>query len=347
MKIALVSPPLVGHEVRGTGVYRNNLKKGLETFTDVEVISATIENLPRQADLYHFPYFDPFFLTLPLVKSKKTIVTVHDLIPIKFPDEFPRGIWGEVKWQIQRLALTQSDAIITDSLASKTDIQLYTGIRSDKIYPIYLAADDLFYKKCDVEEQDRVIRTYHLPPRFALYVGDGNWNKNVPNIIRAAKKVNTPLIIVGKSFVEKHESAYHPWKESIIIAQEEAAESDLIKGIGRIDLDELAILYHTATVLLLPSYAEGFGLPIVEAFASGCPVIASKKGSLKEIAGDAALFVDPYNVTDIADAIKTIFSDPAVGEDLRKKGKQEVKKFSWKKTATETYNIYNQVLNNI
>jgi len=113
MKIAIdVSPLQTGHKVRGVGFYLEHLKDALvKYFPDNEyVFFERGENLPRDIDLVHFPYFEPFFLALPLYKKFKTVVTVHDLTPIVFPNAFPRGIKGEIKWQMQRYALRRADA---------------------------------------------------------------------------------------------------------------------------------------------------------------------------------------------------------------------------------------------
>lgn len=345
MKIALIVPPLIGHETRGTGVYFRNLAESLERFTDCVVEKEQIGTVSPDVNLLHFPYFDPFFMTLPLLRFKKTVVTVHDLTPIKFAGHFPRGIKGEIKWQLQKRILSGVDAIITDSEASKHDVMTHIGYDSQRIFPVYLAPEMKYFRKSSPFEKQRVRRHYGLPAQFALYVGDVNWNKNVPNVIRAATQARLPLVIVSRSFVERHDQNYNAWKDSLLEAQELATGNSLVKGIGYLEKDDLVIIYELATVLLMPSYYEGFGLPVVEAMASGCPVITSRGGSLSEIIGEeTAVIVDPDKVDQIAESLRTVFTNKTLSKKLSEKGKAQAKKFSWEKTARQTYEVYKKVL---
>ena len=123
-----------------------------------------------------------------------------------------------------------------------------------------------------------------------------------------------------------------------------ARNNPWVKGLGYVKLSELVTIYQMASVLLLPSYYEGFGLPVVEAFASGCPVITSDKGSLGEVAAGASLIVEPDDVSGMAKAIHSILTDQELGRKLIKKGKNKLSQFTWKKTADQTFNVYNSVL---
>ncbi len=346
MRVAIVNPPLLGHEKRGTGVYTQNLIEALGKVPQIETVSCELSYLPTNVDLYHFPYFDPFFLTLPPIRSKKTVVTIHDLIPLKFPEHFPRGIKGEIKWQIQRFIVKRTDAVITDSRASASDISNFTGIPSAKIFPIHLAPSNHFLKAKDKTAYQHIKEKYHLPQKFILYVGDMNWNKNVIQVIRAAINIKIPLVIVSKSFIERHDTSYNPWKENLIEAQNLARDNKLIYKIGHIQIEDLVAIYKLAACLVFPSFYEGFGLPVVEAFAAGCPVITTNKGSLSEIVNDAALIVDPYDLKTIEAAIIKILSDSYFKRDLIAKGKQQVKHFTWQKTAEATVEVYKLVLGN-
>lgn len=344
MKVAIIDPPILGHRIRGTGVYAHHYATELEKYGGVGVVTAEISDLPQDVDIYHFPYFDPFFLTLPFFKTKKTVVTIHDLIPLIFPDHFPRGIKGEIKWQVQKHLIRGVDAIITDSHSSKNDIERILKINSVKISSIYLAPLENFFEKKNPQEKEHVRKKYKLPVSFMLYVGETNWNKNVTNIIRAAKLAKVHLVIVSKSFVEKHDTTYNPWKENLFEAQREAYACDLIHGIGHIELEELISLYQLAQALLLPSYYEGFGLPVVEAFASRCPVITTHRGSLKEVAGEAGLIVEPDDVEGIGKAMQQMSKDKKLRQELINKGETQLKQFSWRKTVQQTVNVYNKVI---
>src|ERR1035437_9648563 len=151
MKIAIDMSPLktgnfLQHRVRGTGFYLENLKRSLlKYYPKNEYIFFTRgEKLPKDVEVVHYPYFEPFFLTLPVFSKNKKIVTVHDLTPLVFPDHFKSGLKGNLKWQIQKLALKNADAIITDSESSKKDIVKFAGINSEKIKVVYLAAGPEF-----------------------------------------------------------------------------------------------------------------------------------------------------------------------------------------------------------
>lgn len=147
MKIAIdVSPLQTGHKVRGVGFYLEHLRKALLDYhpENEYTFFSRGEKLPKNIDIVHFPYFEPFFLALPLYNHFKTVVTVHDLTPIVFPKAFPRGLKGELKWQMQRYALKNANAIITDSESSKRDIITFVKANPDKINVVYLAAGEEF-----------------------------------------------------------------------------------------------------------------------------------------------------------------------------------------------------------
>jgi glycosyltransferase involved in cell wall biosynthesis len=353
MKVAIdISPLQTGHRVRGVGFYLENLKNALvKYFPENEYFFFQAgEKLAKDEGLVHFPYFEPFFLELPLYKQFKTVVTVHDLTPIVFPNAFPRGIKGEIKWQMQKYALRKADAIITDSEASKKDITKYVGVKTSKISVVYLAAGEQFKR---IQNSEFIIQNlrkkYNLPEKFILYVGDVTWNKNLPRLVGAVKKLNIPLVMIGKSLISEDYDRNNPWNEDLVKVQSEikdqsSEDKGLITALGFVPDEDLVMIYNLATVAILPSLYEGFGLPVLEAMACGCPVITSKEGSLPEVAGDAAFYVDAYNVENIAAGIKEVFENKQLQETLRAKGGENAKRFSWKKTAAETIRVYEGVL---
>ena len=352
MKIAIDASPLqTGHKVRGTGFYLENLKGAfLKYFPENNyVFFQRGEKLPKDVAIVHFPYFEPFFLALPIYKRFRTVVTVHDLTPIVFPEAFPRGIKGEIKWQMQRFALKRADAILTDSESSKKDIQKYAGVRESKIHVVYLAAGEGF-KKLEIGNWKLEIKKrYGLPERFLLYVGDVTWNKNLPRLIEAAKKTQIPLVMVGKSLVSEDYDRNNPWNADLVKVQkaidgQQSEVSSQIIRLGFVSAEELVQIYNLATVFAMPSLYEGFGLPILEAMACGCPVITSKEGSVPEVAVDAAFYVDACDVENIASGIKKVFSDEKLQQELSEKGLKNVEQFSWKKTAEKTLDVYKGII---
>jgi glycosyltransferase involved in cell wall biosynthesis len=347
MKIAIdISPLQTGHKVRGPGFYLEHLKDALvKYFPDNNYIFFQRgEKIPNDVDLVHFPYFEPFFLALPIYKKFKTVVTVHDLTPIVFPQAFPRGIKGEIKWQMQKYALKKADAIITDSQCSKKDIVKLTGINSSKIHVVYLAAGEQFQKLETGDWKSEIIRKYSLPDKFLLYVGDVTWNKNLPRLLDAIKELGIPLVMIGKSLASENYDRDNPWNADLNRVNELVKGDANIIRLGFVEMDELVKIYNLAVALIMPSLYEGFGLPILEAMACGCPVITSKEGSLPEVAGDAAFYVAAYDIDNLTKGIEKVFNDKDLQANLIKDGLGQVKKFSWKKTAQETFRVYKTVV---
>ena len=347
MKIAIdISPLHTGHKIRGAGFYLENLKKALvKYYAQNEYKFFTRgEKLSENVDLVHFPYFEPFFLALPIYKKYLTVVTVHDLTPIVFKKHFPRGIRGEIKWQMQRYALKRANAIITDSNCSKKDIVKHVGVPAERISVVYLAAGEEF-KILEIGNWKlKIKKKYGLPDRFLLYVGDVTWNKNLPRLVEAAKSINVPLVMVGKALVSEDFDRNNPWNKDLVKIQELAKDDKNIIRLGFVPTEDLVVIYNLATVFVMPSLYEGFGLPILEAMSCGCPVVTTKQGSLEEVAGDAAYYVDGYSRESIVKGIKEVFENPILQKKLLQEGLKRINEFSWKKTAEETLEVYRKVI---
>lgn len=337
MRISLVKPSFhtLLHRVRGTGFYISNLESSFKKYDKNNTyISCFADNIPDDVDIIHYPYFEPFFITLPFFKKKKTVVTVHDLTPFVFPKDFPKGVKGKLKWEVQKRLLKNSDAIITDSESSKKDIQKFTGIKSNKISVIYLAASEKFKKIQNPKLE------LNLPEKFVLYVGDVTWNKNLPRLVEAVKSIGLPLVMVGKALITENFNKKNPWNKDLSKVQDLTRNDNKIIKLGFVRDEDLIMLYNKATVFAMPSLYEGFGLPVLEAMSCGCPVITSRAGSIPEVGQNAVFYTDPYDTNDIADGIKKVFFDENLRKELSKKGLEQSKKFSWKKTAKQTVKVY-------
>lgn len=325
--------------IRGVGTYTRELVAALTSkFSDSSFKISSQPNL-IVSDLIHYPYFDPFFITLPSKEKLPTVVTVHDLIPLKYPENFPRGIRGSVKWLIQKRRLNHVHHIVTDSLASKKDIVKLTGISSSKISVVPLAPAGRPDSHTSVSE---VKNKYQLPEKYLLYVGDINWNKNIPGLIRAFSQLHDPtlhLVLVGKSFLG---SSVIPELTAINKAIKQSQVGERIHKLGYVPSQDLPALYESALLYVQPSWDEGFGLPILEAMSYGCPVATSKQGSLPEVGGKAVAYFDPQK--DIANVIKSVLQSPAKRGALAKAGLKQAQKFTWDNTARLTYEIYQKVL---
>lgn len=346
MRVAIdISPITTGHylqhRVRGTGFYLTNLKGALlKEYGESEfTFTKRGDKISEKIDVIHYPYFEPFFLTLPIKKPAKTIITVHDLTPIVFKNDFPSGIKGNFKWQIQKNILRKTDLVITDSESSKKDILRIVGLNESKVKVVYLAAADHF-RQVTEEKKLMIKKKFNLPSEFILYVGDVTSNKNLPRLIEAVNKTDYSMVIVGQAFKNLNYDKNNAWNKDLKRAQELASKNKKIITLGFVQDEDLVGLYNCATALVLPSLYEGFGLPILEAMQSGCPVLSAKSGSIPEIAGNAVLYVDPFRVDSIKEGIEKLMTDKKLRENLIKSGLENCKKFTWKKTAKETYEAY-------
>lgn len=331
-------------QFRGIGMYSSRLITALEHSEEVEVAQTAAGGRLDNIDILHYPYFDFFFLTLPLVKKVKTVVTIHDCIPLVFPDKYPTGIKGKIKFSIQKYSLKNVDAVLTDSESSKKDIMEFLNVPKEKINVVYLAADPIFKKLPNGSEiLGKVSRKYKLPSEYMLYVGDVNYNKNLIRLIDAFSKVddeNFHLVMVGKSF----ENKILKETKQILNLIEALNISKRVHLPGFIPDEDLLVIYNLAKIYCMPSLYEGFGLQILEAMACGVPVITSGVSSTSEISGKAALLVNPLKTEEISAAIKKLMADKLFRDKMIKLGSDQVNNFSWNKTAQETINVYRKVL---
>lgn len=353
MNIAIDMSPLrsghyLQHRIRGTGIYLQNLKSTLpKYYPDNQYVFFNRGDELGNVDFIHYPYFEPFFLTLPVFSKNKRIVTVHDLTPLVFPNHFKVGLKGMLKWQIQKQALKNSDAIIADSISSKKDIIKFTGIEDSKINVVYLAAGDEFKKTTSKDAGIYNLRKkYNLPEKFVLCVGDVTQNKNLPRLIEAVEKINVPLVMVGKALVDENADLNNPWNKDLSQVRKKIYGNTKITCLGFVPNKDLVLLYNITSVFAMPSIYEGFGLPILEAMGCGCPVVTSKEGSIPEIAGNAAMSVDAYSIDSISQGINEVFKNQSLQKELSEKGIKQSKKFTWHKTAAETMRVYKSVVGN-
>ena len=350
MRIAISTQPLLsGHKTRGVGVYTRELIAALKKNNSVSVHEfSDVHEIPKEADLVHFTNFDPFFITLPLFMKKPFVVTVHDLIPLVFPEHFPRGIRGEFKWHIQKWNISRAARIITDSINSKNDVVKILQRPADTIDVVPLAPSSAFTKPISTDAVKRVTLKYSLPKRFTVYVGDINWNKNILGLLNAwqilvAKgmmRSGEKLFLVGLAFLGESAEA-----KTIDTYIKKLHLESSVERVGRVSDDDLPALLSLSTACVLASYYEGFGLPVIEAMAAGTVMIATHGGSLKEIAGPS-LICDPNDTKNISQKIEEAFSlSPTKREELIRDGHTWAKKFSWDRAASETIAVYNTVIN--
>ena len=345
-----------GHAVRGIGFYTRNLIAALEKHKKVKLVE-----FGERCDVIHYPYFDLFFRTLPIRKKVKTVVTIHDVIPLIYPENYPAGIRGKIKFQIQKYALRSVAQVITDTEASKKDIVRFLGVPKDKVSVVHLAPANQGKVINDKFFLSRVIEKYNLPSKFALYVGDVNYNKNIANLVKACAKNNLKLVVVGKQARNLDRGSDlrdlmgpMDWVRFLVGKDhpEEVHYGDLLSvfekyevmRLGYVEERDLIAIYNLAAVYCQPSLYEGFGLPPLEAMMCGCPVVASRTQALVEVCDGAAMFFDPHDVSDMAEKIGMALKDKVKRGELEDKGKALVAKYSWEKVASKTAKVYEEVI---
>lgn len=281
-----------------------------------------VERLIGKCDVLHsWDYIQP-----PTQKAK-IVTTIHDLTPLKFPEQqHPRTLTAYkqgLNWVKKEAA-----AVITDSYSTRQDIIELLQIPEEKIQVVYLAAPRDFHEFRSRHENTRdlsidlVKRKYGIEGGYILSLGTQEPRKNLERSIRAHEALGTEmtLVIAGR----------YGWGKKV-----EPAPG--VKVLDFVPTSDIPALYAGASCFVYPSLYEGFGLPVLEAMAVGCPVVTSDRGSLSEVAGEAAIKVNPESVEAIAFGIRTALQR---GAELREKGIEQAQRFSWENTAAMTMGIY-------
>jgi glycosyltransferase involved in cell wall biosynthesis len=345
VKVAIDTSLLSGPSgFRGMGMYTRRLTEALKGEKEIEIYEVKDGRIPPEVDLVHYPSFSPYFLTLPLLLRKKYLVTIHDLIPLVFPQAYPPGAKGRLIFEVQKRLLTTAPRLITDSKNSKSDIARYLKFPEEKIDVVYLAAANKVKRVADKSKLNQLTRKFNLPKEFVLYIGDVNYNKNLPGLVKACRLTELPLVIIGKQAIQKDFDSENIENQPLIELNRLVEGREDVLRLGFVEEEDLAGFYTLASVYCQPSLYEGFGLSILEAMSCGCPVVTSNVSSLPEVAGEAAVLVDPTRVEEIGQAIKEVLTDQGTRNRLVKLGYQQAKKFSWEKVAKETLVSYRKAL---
>jgi glycosyltransferase involved in cell wall biosynthesis len=346
---------------RGIGANTNELEKELLRNKQIKIVDNFAE-----ADIVHFASFRPYFISLPFFKPKnqKWILTIHDLIMLIYPKHYPSGVKGKIRFLINKILIKlYVDKIITISETSKKDIVRFLGVDPKKVEVVYIAAKSAIKKLDNGAWQSETKKKFNLPDKFVLFDHGVNYNKNLPTLIKACKKVGISLAVVGKEIenLEKFNlgnsnllkgpfdiirnilGITHPQLLHVEEISKALKNGDFI-GLGYVSDEDLNKLFNFATLYVQPSFYEGFGMPIIEAMTVGTPVISSRTQALVEIGGDACLYFDPKNVDELVEKIKLMLGSSKMREEYIKKGYEQAKKYSWKKSSYETIKIYNSTL---
>jgi glycosyltransferase involved in cell wall biosynthesis len=284
-------------------------------------------------------YWAPTSPIVPALIKIPTVFTIHDLTNLLFPQT--HTLKGRIIEKIfLKTAIKKAKKIIAVSNATKNDVIKFFPKVQDKIQTTYLGFDQAF-RKTTPEECLSELKKRKLKPGYILFVGTLEPRKNVTTILEAYSKLGPdiqdahPLVAVGSK----------GWKFGPIFEKvDELKLADKIKFLGYLTPEELAPIYNGASVFVLPSLYEGFGLPPLEAMACGAPVIVSNLSSLPEVVGEAGILVSPLDSDDLAKKITKILSDNVYRQKLSEKSLLQSKKFSWQKTAEETLSIFNEII---
>jgi len=287
----------------------------------------------NNADILHSPSF-----LSPINICKPNVVTFYDASILRYPEFF--NLWPKLYAnKFYEKIITNSNQIIAVSNFTKSEIlHFFPSIKEEKIKVTHLAANKIF-KVQEKEMNKKTTKKYKLVKPYLLCVSTIEPRKNYKNIIKSFYKIidniENDLVFVGAS----------GWKNSDIPGLIGSMKlENRIRFLGHVNTEELVSLYNSADLFLFPSLYEGFGIPILEAMACGCPVITSNSTSLNEIGGDSALKVNPLSSDEISEGILELVLKPSLLEFYKLKGLEQAKKFSWEKTAKETYEVYEKVI---
>ena len=285
--------------------------------------------------LFHAPHY-----VLPPLVGCRSVVTIHDCIHLMFPQYLPSRMALTYARTAIGLAARRAARILTVSDSSKRDILRFVDAPPEKIDVIYNAYDERFAVEPREEDVIRVRERYQLSDEFVLYAGNVKPHKNLERLIHAFDLVrkrglgHLKLVMIGDEI-----SKYTALRRAVHRHQ----LHKYVRFLGYLPEETLAVMYRLAGVFVFPSLYEGFGLPPLEAMASGTPVVTSNVSSLPEVAGDAAILVDPYEPEAIADGIYRVLTDEQLRRDLRRRGVARAKQFSWEVSVRRVHDIYAQV----
>ncbi|HBF77532.1 MAG TPA: glycosyltransferase family 1 protein [Clostridiaceae bacterium] len=305
-----------------------------ETFWE-EVDIPNILN-DKDMDIYHVPQNG---IGLPTEKNCRFVITLHDVIPYKLPETVGPQYLKIYLDEIPKM-LPLLDGIITVSNYSKDDIAETLGFPKEKIFVTHLAAEDIYIPLNKNYCNNYIKEKYGIENKFILYVGGFSPRKNIKGLISAFSTIKSKLkddfnlVILGK-----RGRSYYDYRD---LSYSLGLKNDVI-FTGYVPVEDLPIFYNAAYISCYPSFYEGFGLPPLESMACGTPAVSSNKTSMPEILGDDAIYVDPYDIDDMAEKVLNLIQDKKLYEDMVYKGLKRSSMYSWKKAAIETIDVFRKI----
>ncbi len=280
----------------------------------------------------------------PLTYKRKLIVTAHNLGIKKFPDLFSKK--EQIKFKVKPAAFKRADMVIASSEAAKNDLKGDFEISDKKIKVIYNAFDEKFFAGATIDEIQNVKDKYKIDGEYILFMNTIKPLNNLTRLIEAFSKLR--LLLKGKKPNSNYKlvlAGKNGWLSDEIhqIAKDFGLKNEVIFP-GYIDPEDLNALFAGADVFVSVPIYEEFGAPVLEAMATGVPVVCSNVSSLDEITSGAVELVDPYDVDGIKCAILKVLDDDILRSEMRSRGLQQARKFHWKKTAEETLKVFKEVV---
>jgi glycosyltransferase involved in cell wall biosynthesis len=290
----------------------------------------------ERPDVFHTPHY-----VLPPLTTVKSVVTIHDCIHLMFPQYLPNRIAPLYARGFMWAAAHRASRILTVSDASKRDILRFFDVPEAKIDVIYNAIDDRFDTPPD-DEQVRLVRErFQLESEFLLYAGNIKPHKNVERLIEAFQQLHADarfqhlkLLIIGDEI-----SKYPTLRRTV----HRGKLHKHVRFLGFVPYETLRVLYRLASVFVFPSLYEGFGLPPLEAMASGTPVVTSNVSSLPEVTGGAAMLIDPYDAGSIAAGVRQVLDDGALRARMVARGLEQAHVYSWDTSVRRVHEVYRAV----
>lgn len=320
-------PPLTGNNIS----WQPNTSAN---YGAAELVSVSMQVRKLGGDVFHAPHY-----VYPVMLPCPGVVTIHDCIHLRFPKQLPNPAAGIYARLMIRRAVRAADRVIAVSQATRDDLVELVDADSNKIEVIPHGCDPYFLEQPEPEELDAVKQRHGLERPFLLSVTNIKPHKNLKRLLQAFGQLHhdypdLELVIAGGSLTS------HPDLQGVC---SECDISNRVRSLGFLPKSELRALYRLAEIFVFPSLYEGFGLPPLEAMASGTPVVASRTSAIPEVVGHSGLLVNPFRVDSIAEAIRTLLDNDSFRAGLGQQGRNRARTFDWEESARRVLAVYRSV----